>query len=159
MNRYIYSMLVVFLCLLASVVVRTERPLINNEEVLKGQSIADTSVDAREPAQHRVVTAYGKLPLSFEANQGQTDEQVKFLSRGKGYTLFLTPTEAVLALRKNPEQEAQPSELPTLPGDREEGTPRGNPGGTGVPPVASGSHFTEPAVLRINFLVRIPSLV
>jgi len=31
---------------------------------------------------------------------GQTDSRVKFLSRGPGYTLFLTPTEAVLALRK-----------------------------------------------------------
>jgi hypothetical protein len=41
---------------------------------------------------------YGKLPLSFEENQGQVDEKVKFLSRGSGYTLFLTPTEAVLAL-------------------------------------------------------------
>ncbi len=27
---------------------------------------------------------YGKLPLVFEANQGQTDERVKFLSRGRG---------------------------------------------------------------------------
>src|SRR6185369_4774922 len=37
--------------------------------------------------------------LSFERNQGQSDEAVKFLSRGKGYTLFLTPTEAVFSLR------------------------------------------------------------
>jgi len=44
--------------------------------------------------------AYGKLPLSFEANQGQTDPRVKFLSRGNGYSLFLTPTEAVLVLKK-----------------------------------------------------------
>ena len=36
--------------------------------------------------------------MSFEANQGQTDSQVKFLSRGTGYTLFLTSSEAVLAL-------------------------------------------------------------
>ncbi|MGH7790783.1 MAG: hypothetical protein ACREOB_00570, partial [Thermodesulfobacteriota bacterium] len=47
-----------------------------------------------------VEEAYGKLPLSFEANQGQTNAQVKFLSRGSGYTLFLTPTEAVLTLRQ-----------------------------------------------------------
>ena len=46
----------------------------------------------------RVQAVHGRLPLHFEANQGQTDEQVKFLSRGNGYTLFLTPTEAVLAL-------------------------------------------------------------
>jgi len=48
----------------------------------------------------RVSKIYGKLPLSFEANQGQTDKQVKFLSRGNGYSLFLTPTQAVLALSK-----------------------------------------------------------
>jgi hypothetical protein len=43
--------------------------------------------------------AYGQLPLSFEVNQGQSDSQVKFLSRGPGYQLFLTATEAVLALQ------------------------------------------------------------
>ncbi|MBD2518710.1 SBBP repeat-containing protein [Nostoc sp. FACHB-973] len=45
-----------------------------------------------------IITAYGNLPLSFQPNFGQTDEQVKFLSRGQGYTLFLTQSEAVLAL-------------------------------------------------------------
>jgi hypothetical protein len=48
--------------------------------------------------------AFGKLPLSFEANRGQTDAQVKFLSRGRDYSLFLTPKEAVLALRKPAEE-------------------------------------------------------
>ena len=42
--------------------------------------------------------AYAR-PLSFEANQGQTDSRVRFLSRGRGYTLFLDPGEAVLALQ------------------------------------------------------------
>jgi hypothetical protein len=37
--------------------------------------------------------------LSFEANQGQTDAQVRFLARGAGYTLFLTASEAVIRLR------------------------------------------------------------
>ena len=36
--------------------------------------------------------------LAFEANVGQTDARVRFLSRGAGYTLFLAPTEAVLRL-------------------------------------------------------------
>ncbi len=44
--------------------------------------------------------SYGRLPLRFEANRGQTDEQVRFLSRGPGYSLFLTPAEAVLSLSK-----------------------------------------------------------
>jgi hypothetical protein len=49
--------------------------------------------------QGRILENYGKLPLSFEANQGQTDARVKFLSRGSGYTLFLTSDEAVFNLR------------------------------------------------------------
>jgi len=39
----------------------------------------------------KVAEEYGKLPLSFEANHGQTDSKVKFLSRGPGYQLFLLP--------------------------------------------------------------------
>lgn len=42
---------------------------------------------------------YGRLPLSFEANQGQADSEVKFLSRGSGYGLYLTSTEAVLTFQ------------------------------------------------------------
>jgi hypothetical protein len=54
-----------------------------------------------EPAETaRAVRDYGKLPLSFEANAGQVNPAVKFLSRGLGYTLFLTGDEAVLALEK-----------------------------------------------------------
>jgi hypothetical protein len=52
---------------------------------------------------------YAHLPLHFEPNQGQTDERVHFLSRGRGYTLFLTATEAVLALRKQSAISDQPS--------------------------------------------------
>jgi len=53
------------------------------------------------PAQKaQLAENYGKLPLSFEANTGQTDKSVKFLSRGGGYGLYLTDAEAVLALRK-----------------------------------------------------------
>jgi len=42
---------------------------------------------------------YGNLPLAFEPNQGQADSRVKFLSRGGGYTVFLTETGAVLTLQ------------------------------------------------------------
>jgi len=42
------------------------------------------------------------LPLSFEANAGQTDGRVKFFSRGSGYGLYLTNDEAVLALNGHP---------------------------------------------------------
>jgi hypothetical protein len=49
----------------------------------------------------RVSESYGKLPLYFEANHGQTDKDVRFLSRGSGYSLYLTASEAVLVLVKS----------------------------------------------------------
>jgi Beta-propeller repeat/Domain of unknown function DUF11 len=52
----------------------------------------------------RIASAYGRLPLSFEANQGQSDSRVKFLARGSGYGLYLTGDEAVLALRASGKQ-------------------------------------------------------
>ena len=43
---------------------------------------------------------YAKLPMSFEANRGQSDPAVQFLSRGHGYSVFLTSAEAVVVLSK-----------------------------------------------------------
>jgi hypothetical protein len=63
---------------------------------------APSSGNVDEDARARVQEAYGKLPLSFEANQGQTDSQVRFLTRGGGYRLFLTASEAVLQLHSAP---------------------------------------------------------
>ena len=47
-----------------------------------------------------LATAAPRPPLFFEANQGQTDLRVRFLARSGGYTLHLTPTEVVLALKR-----------------------------------------------------------
>ena len=47
-----------------------------------------------------VQTAYGRIPLSFEANRGQTGASVDFLARGAGYSLFLRPTEATFILSR-----------------------------------------------------------
>jgi hypothetical protein len=49
----------------------------------------------------RLNSNYAQLPLSFEANQGQADARVKFLSRGRGLTLFLTGNEAVLEVQRS----------------------------------------------------------
>ena len=45
--------------------------------------------------------AYGKLPLSFEENLGQTAQEVRFVSHGTGYALFLTHQEAVISLQRS----------------------------------------------------------
>lgn len=53
--------------------------------------------------------AFGQIPLRFEANAGQTDPEARFLARGRGFTLFLTGAEAVLALRESAGGETAPA--------------------------------------------------
>jgi hypothetical protein len=48
----------------------------------------------------RAIEAFANVPLSFEPNQGQTEGEVKFLSRGAGHTLFLTQAKAVLLVAR-----------------------------------------------------------
>jgi hypothetical protein len=68
-------------------------PLIKQSAAVKGVSQPDLA------SQAKIREGYGKLPLSFEANQGQADSRVKFLTRTGAYSLFLTGDEAVLVLR------------------------------------------------------------
>src|SRR3984957_19089969 len=50
----------------------------------------------------QVMKAYGQLPLYFEANQGQSAADVKYLSRADGYLLSLRNQEADLTFRQTP---------------------------------------------------------
>jgi hypothetical protein len=54
---------------------------------------------AEERDRKLIQSEYGNLPLSFEANQGQTASEAKFFARGNGYILFLTPRQIVLSFR------------------------------------------------------------
>ena len=47
-------------------------------------------------------STYGKLPISFVLNSGQTDMRVKFTAQGKGYRAFLTGDGAVISLHSGP---------------------------------------------------------
>src|SRR5882762_433068 len=86
------------------------------------------AANAPSPAvKQKVAEEYGKLPLSFEANHGQTDAKVKFLSRGPGYKLFLLRHKAVLLLQKE-RQAKRAKSLGSFPGfpetpDREASPP------------------------------------
>src|SRR5882672_9020878 len=76
------------------------------------------SAHSQPTNQLQVNAAYNRLRLYFEANRGQTDPQVKFVSRGQGYTLFLTRRgEAVLALRKSAPQRdpLKPADWASMP--------------------------------------------
>ncbi len=58
-----------------------------------GDRLQQASAQSLQP-----VSIYNQIPLTFEPNLGQTDNRVKYLARGKGYTLFLTRDEAVFSL-------------------------------------------------------------
>src|SRR3989442_14540876 len=51
--------------------------------------------------QARAALSTACRPMTFERNEGQTDAEVRFLARGRGYALYLTSTEAVLSLRES----------------------------------------------------------
>ena len=56
------------------------------------------SLLSKESNQLAARISFASLPMSFEPNVGQSDPRVKFLSRGTGYTLFVTSDEAVLSM-------------------------------------------------------------
>jgi len=68
--------------------------------LLSSLSAAVGGLAAAGQSAHPPKLRVAQLPLSFEANRGQADSTVKFLSRGDGYALFLTSTEAVFKLRQ-----------------------------------------------------------
>jgi hypothetical protein len=99
-------------------------------------SIARKSDDAA--VRLRALEAYGKIPLSFEANSGQTDARVKFLARGAGYTVFLTDRDATLRLE-------QPSAAPNAGAVVRFALAGANPH-----PV---THAVDPQAAKANYLI------
>ena len=73
-------------------------PGLPQRQVVSGVAAKQTLLPL--PPERRLPLEYGKLPMSFEANQGQTGSPVKFLARGPGYAFSFSSSEAVLMLRK-----------------------------------------------------------
>jgi hypothetical protein len=84
----------------------------------RSQELPSSATSAPGPAvtastvaiQAQAKSVFAQLPLRFEKNEGQADPRVKFMSQNGGYSLFLTPKEAVLLLpRKSPRKAASKS--------------------------------------------------
>src|SRR5260370_3853235 len=92
-----------------SVVRPTQRPRL----LLRQPNPPTNSAYSQPTNQLQVSGAYNSLSLYFEANRGQTDPQVTFVSRGRGYTLFMTRHgEAVPILRKTTPKHDPPQPPP-----------------------------------------------
>ena len=61
----------------------------------------DSKKNITSQERNSLLQNYAQLPLRFEQNQGQTNNEVQFLTRGSGYALFLTASETILSLQKN----------------------------------------------------------
>ena len=89
-----------FFAFLAFVILASD-PLGLFRGLAKRGSVSPVTAETKSESVQRnaISKSYGKLPLSFEANQGQFDNRVRFKARGLNYALFLTGNEAVFALR------------------------------------------------------------
>jgi uncharacterized repeat protein (TIGR01451 family) len=105
-SAIVFALLILIVALLSVLAWKVEQVFNPSMSVL---GAAHAAAPAASSA--RLAADYGKLPISFEMNQGQTDKSVQFLARGAGYTLFLTPGEAVLSLHA-------PHAIADKPGDR-----------------------------------------
>src|SRR5712692_9525431 len=83
---------------------RNHQPGVRPSPVPANETVRST----RAQANPEWTEAYGRLPLSFEENMGQTAREVRYVSHGSRYELFLTPQEAVLALRSNAPHDLSP---------------------------------------------------
>jgi len=61
--------------------------------------LSDPVAGTAEAKKAGIADTYGKLPISFEPNVGQTDESVRYVARGRGYAMFLTGNQAKLNLQ------------------------------------------------------------
>jgi len=70
--------------------------------IFAGTAAAQTPGHSQPANLHtpKVDAHFGKRPLSFEPNRGQTDPAVQFLARGSQYTVLLQPTAATLVLSR-----------------------------------------------------------
>ncbi len=80
----------------------------HNSPSPKKPQTSPKSAQPNQLTQLKINQNYGHIPLYFEPNEGQSDPQVKFISRGSGYSLFLTPAEAVFALRSGSPKDLSP---------------------------------------------------
>jgi hypothetical protein len=94
--------------LLFAVFLRAGKRALQTSARLSAVTTSGPAQSSRPKAEPKWTEAYGKLPLSFEENHGQTAKEVRYVSHGSGYELFLTPQEAVLALRPNMPNDLSP---------------------------------------------------
>ena len=102
--KSIHFLVAGLLCLLLGPVTQAREPVsAQGSGTIAHPARVNSASDQLAPAaganRRTVAQELKRQPLLFEQNLGQTDPEVLFLARGRGYQLFLTASEAVLSLQ------------------------------------------------------------
>jgi hypothetical protein len=83
----------------ASQVPSVEHSSVGSKDYEPGTAAAPVSEPGAAPqmSEREALDAYGKLPLSFIPNEGQTDEAVRYYAQGADYSFFFTHKGATLS--------------------------------------------------------------
>ena len=68
--------------------------------VAAGLAVRPGPLPALHESSGQAAGAYGKLPLSFVPNRGQTDARARFYAQGAGHAFYFTPDKAVLSFTR-----------------------------------------------------------
>jgi hypothetical protein len=96
--------LLALLAAFAALIAASQAPNAEHYSVGSNDSKSGAAAPVSEPgagpqmSEREALDAYGKLPLSFIANEGQTDEAVRYYAQGAGYGFFFTHDGAMLSL-------------------------------------------------------------
>lgn len=90
----------VALAFVAAVVALAAGALPGTERPTFGQALSQVALGS-EANDQGGLASYGRLPLSFVPNAGQTDAAVRFSTHGPQYSFYFTPKAAVLAFTKD----------------------------------------------------------
>jgi hypothetical protein len=80
----------------ATLIVASQAPNADHHS-LAGSTADQSRAAAPQMSEKEALDAYGKLPLSFVPNEGQTDEAVRYYAQGAGYGFFFTHKGATLS--------------------------------------------------------------
>jgi len=109
-NRVLF--ITAIICLITAVTTSALVAASGGENETREDHLIAYPAQADASAKAKMAENFGRLPLSFEVNEGQVDQSVKFLARGPGYDLFLTAAEAVLSVRKPRTFDRDPRQAP-----------------------------------------------
>jgi hypothetical protein len=103
-KKALVVMALLALAAFAAPIPASETPNVDDHHSLAGSTVDQSGAAAPvsqpvapQMSEEEALDAYGKLPLSFIPNEGQTNEAVRYYAQGAGYGFFFTHKGAMLS--------------------------------------------------------------